>query len=142
VANAAMPRMGEKLIEMGAINDDHLKLALRKQKIDHILLGKTLIDLNFVDEETISSLLATKSTANYLDIHTVDFDTDAIALIPMSMAAQHTMIPFKADRNIEIRVSTLRSIYGERVVMRLLDKDDISADMGACKFPRPMFSST
>jgi len=103
VANAAESRMGEKLIEMGAITADHLKLALRKQKIDRILLGKTLIDLNFVDEETISSLLATKSTANYLDIHTVDFDTDAIALIPMSMAAQYTMIPFKADdRTISI----------------------------------------
>jgi len=84
--------MGEKLIAMGAITDDHLKLALRKQKIDHILLGKTLIDLNFVDEETISSLLATKSTANYLDIHTVDFDADAIALIPMSIGIQAAWI--------------------------------------------------
>jgi len=65
VAKAA-PRMGEKLIQMGAITDEHLKLALRKQKIDHILLGKTLVDLDFVDEEVISSLLATKNTVNYL----------------------------------------------------------------------------
>ncbi|HLD28824.1 MAG TPA: ATPase, T2SS/T4P/T4SS family, partial [bacterium] len=41
------------------------------------------------------------------------------------------------DKKIDIRVSTLRTIYGEKIVMRILDRSSVSLDLSDLGFSEP-----
>ena len=51
-------RMGDRLVALGIITEDQLNVALQEKKISGRLLGEVLVDLSFIDEETLSAVLA------------------------------------------------------------------------------------
>ena len=51
-------RMGDLLIQHDVISQQQLEFALQEQKLSGAKLGRTLIDLQFVDEDRMLELLS------------------------------------------------------------------------------------
>lgn len=86
-------RIGERLVAMGVITEDQLNVALQEKKTSGKLLGTIMVELGFLDENTLAAFLAGRSGGDVFDPKTTIADGDALALIDKSLAARHQMLP-------------------------------------------------
>ena len=69
MAQAQQPiRLGDWLLDRGLVNQTQLDLALREQKRKGKLLGEALVELGFVNQETLSQFLAQKTQTESVDL--------------------------------------------------------------------------
>lgn len=123
----ALPkRLGERLLEQGLITPEQLRIALELQKRTSKLLGEILIDLGFVEESVISSLLSRDLGATYLaSLEGVSVDPEALKLVPKQWALGRKVLPLSleeqeitvamADPFDVVAVDELRRMTGKRV---------------------------
>ena len=97
-------RIGERLVEMGAISKDQLNVALQEKKITGKMLGTTLVDLGFLDEATLSDLLAQDAGFEVFDPKGYIVDSEALALLEKNIAAKHQILPIAIDGD-DVRVA-------------------------------------
>jgi len=90
-------RLGDRLIEVGLIDENCLKLALRKQKREGIKLGEALVELGFIEEDAITNILASDIDAEFVNILDVDIDPEAVEAIPVELAKRLHIMPFAKD---------------------------------------------
>jgi len=86
-------RIGEILLERGAINPKQLEKALAHQRDHGGLLGQILIDLGYVTEEEIALALTAQYGFPYLPLDNYDIDDGIMQLIPEPVARQYVLIP-------------------------------------------------
>ncbi len=116
-------RMGDVLIEMGIITSDQLNVALQEQEISGKLLGEALVDLDFIDEETLTIVLAKTAGFDVFDPKKTIFDGDALELLSKADALKLKMLPI--------------SLSGEELSVALVDPYDvINLDTLRRKIPR------
>lgn len=70
-------RLGDLLIEKGAITERQLEDALKEQKTNRMRLGKLLVSLGYVDEKQLLQLLAEQLQIEYIDLVRFKINTDA-----------------------------------------------------------------
>ncbi|MDX8402152.1 MAG: GspE/PulE family protein [Mariprofundaceae bacterium] len=97
-------RLGERLIQLGLIDEECLKLALRKQRKDGGLLGEALVALGFIDEEVLVKVLATDVDAEFVNILDVDVDPEALAKVPVAFARRWRLMPYAIESG-QLRVA-------------------------------------
>ncbi|TQV71990.1 MSHA biogenesis protein MshE [Aliikangiella marina] len=71
-------RLGDLLIEKGAITEKQLDDALKEQKTNRQRLGKLLVSLGYVDEKQLLTLLAQQLQIEYIDLVRFKINTEAI----------------------------------------------------------------
>jgi type IV pilus assembly protein PilB len=106
-------RIGDRLVDMGLITNDQLNVALQEKKISGKMLGEVMVDLGFIDEETLSAFLAESSGFELFDPQNTIFDGDALALIEKDQAVKHQLLPV--------------SIKGDELKVAMADPYDIVA---------------
>ncbi|MEW5733299.1 MAG: ATPase, T2SS/T4P/T4SS family [Thermodesulfobacteriota bacterium] len=97
-AAAGKPRafkLGEYLLQAGLIDSDTLGKALALQKKNGKKLGETLIEMQVADEAIVARYLARQLKIPFVRLDGVRINPDIIKLIPVSVAARHTLIPVK-----------------------------------------------
>lgn len=104
-------RIGDRLVEMGIITQDQLNVALQEQKISGKMLGEALIELAFVDEETLTIVLAQTAGFEVFDPKSTVFDGDALALLSKEDALRLKMLPV--------------SLTGQQLSIALVDPYDV-----------------
>src|SRR5690606_4363220 len=82
----AKGRIGDRLVAMGIITEDQLNVALQEKKISGKMLGAVLVDLGFIDEETLTAFLAESSGFEVFDPKHTIVDGDALALLEKPIA--------------------------------------------------------
>ena len=88
-------RLGELLIERGVITPEQLEVALKKQKEQGGLLGSILLELGFIDEETVFlPIVAGQQDVEYINLKEQQISAEAIAKIPAKFATFYRIIPF------------------------------------------------
>lgn len=90
-------RLGDKLIELGLITQDQLRIALQEQKSTGKPLGEALLALGFVTEDAMRSALADNLGEEAISLKGIVADPSALALIPKPMAKRHTLFPVSLD---------------------------------------------
>ena len=95
---ATLPRIGDLLVEAGAITRDQLADALAHQRQHGGRLGTNLVELGFIDEKTVASLLARQlsipsATAAQLE----RCDSFALKLVPAGVADRLRAVPVRED---------------------------------------------
>ncbi|WP_296487898.1 GspE/PulE family protein [Rhodoferax sp.] len=90
-------RLGDKLVELGLITQDQLRIALQEQKSTGKQLGEALLVLGFVTEDDMRSALADKLGEQAISLKGIVADPSALALIPKTMAKRHALFPVSLD---------------------------------------------
>jgi type IV pilus assembly protein PilB len=85
-------RIGEVLLERGAIDRAKLEQALAHQKEHGGLMGQVLIKLGFVTEEEVALALTAQYGFPYLPLDNYEIDSGLTDVIPETTARQHCLI--------------------------------------------------
>ncbi|MCH5271241.1 MAG: Flp pilus assembly complex ATPase component TadA [Lachnospiraceae bacterium] len=86
-------RLGEALVESGAITDAQLEQALEMQKGSGRKLGETLVDENMVTEEVIASVLSRQLGYAYSDLQNITITPDIQDLVSASVLKKNQVLP-------------------------------------------------
>ena len=86
-------RIGEQLVAMGLITEDQLNVAIQEKKFSGKMLGAILVELGFIDEETLTSFLAESSGHEVFDPKATIFDGQALETLPKEEAIKHQILP-------------------------------------------------
>lgn len=93
-------RLGEVLMDAGAITEKQLEEGLEKSKERGTLLGETLIDIGYIDEKTLYQGLEFLFHVPFIDLTETPIDKMASSLITEKLAKKYTVIPIKAEDNV------------------------------------------
>ncbi|MDF1561663.1 MAG: hypothetical protein P1V51_01395 [Deltaproteobacteria bacterium] len=99
-------RLGEMLVEAGGLSQPQLEEALKAQLIYGGKLGTILIELGFVNQEFLTSLLARQSGLPPAPIDSLeDVSPQILKLVPRELAERYTLIPFfKEKRRLHVAI--------------------------------------
>lgn len=87
-------KLGDLLVETGAITQEQLERALKKQKKTNLKLGETLVDEGIISEDDIAVALSRQLNLEIVDLQTTNIDPKVATLVPVSILKKYTMIPF------------------------------------------------
>ncbi|MFT5593877.1 MAG: MSHA biogenesis protein MshE [Oceanicoccus sp.] len=85
-------RVGDVLIEKGIITHEQLMMALDEQKRSGRKFGRTVIDLGFVNEDTLLLELSAHFAMPFIDISRFQFDSKVTRRLPESIARRYRAI--------------------------------------------------
>jgi len=90
-------RIGDLLVSQQMISEDQLQKALEEQKISGRKLGNTLVDLGYVEENALLSLLSEQLQIPFVELRQFRFDQDLIRSLPETSARRYRVIPLRDD---------------------------------------------
>jgi len=136
VLRASKKRIGEILVEMGALTDEQVQEALGKQKETRKRLGQILVEDTLVTELQLAQALATKFGIQFLDLTSLHIDMQAAGLISEKLCRRYGIIPvrFIDDGTIEVAmidpanvlaIDDLRIMTGLDVIPAMATEEDI-----------------
>ena len=86
-------RLGDILVETNAISETQLQLAVDHHRRTGLRLGDALLQLAFVDEETLKHALCTQLDVAFVDLDRFFIDRTLMSLVPKTYATQHRVLP-------------------------------------------------
>jgi len=87
------PKLGELLVQAGAIDDAQLKSALGEQRQWGRPLGMTLVRMGFLDEETLIETLASQLKLPVVKLGGKQVNPEVLERVPIDLAEKHRCIP-------------------------------------------------
>ena len=90
-------RLGELLIEAGAIDETHLKTALAEQRKWGGKLGRVLVDMGFIDEVSMGQVLAQQLHLEVIDLDTANLSPRVVDHLRLDLAERYGVFPVKYD---------------------------------------------
>jgi len=99
-------RIGEQLMEMGALSRDQLHIALHEQTTKPAMLGATLVRLGFISQDTLAVVLAAQAGVEPVDLAQAILDPTLLRRLPKKAAARCLAIPLRLTaRKLEIAMA-------------------------------------
>lgn len=96
-------RIGELLVESGAITVEQLKSALDKQQSSGQRLGQVLVSLGMITEDKLIQITAQKLDIPHVNLDDMIIDREVVSLISAEMAKKHLLIPiFKIGKVLTV----------------------------------------
>lgn len=92
-------RLGEMLVDVGAISEDQLKEALAGQKETGERLGTYLVTHNYITEDQLIRILQMQLGIDFIDLNKVKIDPALVSLVPRNLAKQYRVVPVKLDKD-------------------------------------------
>ncbi len=92
-------RIGDLLIEQGLITQQQLEIALTEQKTTGQKLGRTLIDLGYIDEKDISNILSSQFNIPYVNLSHYKFNPELVRLLPETYARRYRAIVLAKNKD-------------------------------------------
>lgn len=93
----ALKRIGELLLDRGAINREQLKAGLDTQQRTRQRLGVTLIQMGAISEVQLAQVLAQSLGLGTVDLFQVQVDWSAVHLLRAHFCENHELFPFAID---------------------------------------------
>jgi len=95
---ARKPELGQLLVEDGLITPAQLQEAVHNQVIFGGRLGSNLLELGYIDEETLARYLARQHKVKTLRLEDISRIQPGLnKLIPKKLAEKHQVVPFRLD---------------------------------------------
>lgn len=89
----AHKRLGELLLESGAITQGQLDEAIKKQQAEGGFIGQILLQLGYVTQETIASYLVKQCKIPHLSLLDYDIGPDVAGLVPEEVCHKYHLLP-------------------------------------------------
>ncbi len=92
-------RLGDILINNGAITQEQLDKALALQKSRHERLGTILIDEGIINEQLLIETLEVQLGIDFIDLSKVRIPIELASLVPRSIARRHGVVPVRLNKD-------------------------------------------
>jgi type IV pilus assembly protein PilB len=93
-------KLGQILVQSGALTEEHLQEALEKQKGTHKRLGEILLENGYISEMEMIRSLEQQMSIPYIDLSYVKIDETLSNVIPESFARGSMLVPVKRTGNL------------------------------------------
>ncbi len=93
-------RVGECLLRNGNITEDQLQIALHEQSRSGKMLGTILVELGFLDDDTLAQILAERTGYPSIDLKNTLLDVTLLQEFPREIAEQCRAIPVRSDGEV------------------------------------------
>lgn len=114
--------LGQILLERNLIAEDQLRIALEEHQRTGKFLGRTLVDLHFIDEKILRKVLSIQSGIDTINLKDYKINLEIIRKMPAALAKIYHTIPLKLENEtLTIAVSDALNISAH---------DDISFILG------------
>jgi len=101
-------RIGDRLVEAGIITEGQLKVALQEKKLSGKMLGEVMVELGFIDENTLTAFLAQSSGFDVFDPRSTIVDGAALEMIEKAVAVKLGVLPVsfsEADNTLRVAMA-------------------------------------
>ncbi len=116
-------RIGDLLVAQQIISQDQLESALKAQKSTGLKLGRQLIDLEYVEENTLLSLLSKQLEIPFVELKNFRFDPDLVQTLPENLARRYRVMILKEDGDgVLLGMSDPTDIFGLDDLQRVIPK--------------------
>jgi type IV pilus assembly protein PilB len=92
-------QLGELLLARGLITEEQLEMARHQASQRGRSLGRIVIEMGFVTEAGLVSILAEQLGLEFIDLTEAQIDASAMALVPEATARRHNCIPVHFDED-------------------------------------------
>ena len=90
-------RIGDVLVAAGAITEEQLQEGLAKQKETGRKLGNALVDLGFISNDMLITVLTTQLGIDYIELKGAKIEEKVIHMGPENMVTKYQAIPIEID---------------------------------------------
>lgn len=90
-------RKGDVVVAAGAITEEQLQEGLAKQKETGRKLGNALVDLGFISNDMLITVLTTQLGIDYIELKGAKIEDKVIHMVPESMVTKYQAIPIEVD---------------------------------------------
>jgi hypothetical protein len=90
----ARKKLGEMLVDAGAITEQGLRMALNEQRRWGGPLGRILVDMKAVSESELVASLSAQLQMPAVDLDKMEIHPTVLELVPGDLAERHNIIPF------------------------------------------------
>jgi len=120
--------LGEILYKAGAVEKQALISAIRTSKTSNKRLGQVLLELDLIDEETLTKAIAKQFGAEYINMDHLSIPPETIKLIPVDLIKRHNILP------LEMNNGKLKLIISDPLDLDTLDtiRFRINAELDYC----------
>ncbi len=137
-------KIGEAFIKAGLINENNLKIALKKQEKNHARLGDIIIQEGWVSADRIGPVLAEYFQIPYIDLKKIykDINPETLKALPEDLAHRFHVIPIELKGNVLtvviadpldlMAMDTLRIKTGFKIRCVLAPEKEISEALEYC----------
>lgn len=116
-------RIGDILVAQQIISQEQLSKALAEQKKTGYKLGRQLVSMGYVEENTLLSLLSKQLDYPFIELSQYRFDRDLIQTLPETVARRYRVILLKEDSDgVLLGMSDPTDIFGLDELQSILNK--------------------
>ncbi len=92
-------RIGDLLVEAGAITEDELMEAIAYQKENGGKLGNIIMELGFISQDLLITVLTTQMGIDYIELKACKLDEEILKLVPENLINKYKVVPIGFDEN-------------------------------------------
>ena len=92
-------RLGDILVNNGAITQDQLNRALEIQKTKHERLGTILIEEGIINEQLLIETLEMQLGIDFIDLSNIRIPVELASIVPKSIARRHGVVPVRLNKD-------------------------------------------
>ncbi|MEO3945472.1 ATPase, T2SS/T4P/T4SS family [Gorillibacterium sp. CAU 1737] len=128
-------RIGDLLLEAGAITEEQLGQALVQQKEMKMRLGDVLITGGYITQQQFIEVLEFQLGIPHVQIYRQKIEQRVVQLIPQKVAEQHSVLPLRVDGNKLVlamadpldyfAIDEIRILTGMRVEPVIASKEEL-----------------
>ena len=116
-------RIGDLLVAQQLISQDQLEQALSAQKSTGRKLGRQLVDMGFVDENDLLTLLSEQLNIPFVELKQFRFDRDLVQTLPESLARRYRVMILSEDADgVLLGMSDPTDIFGLDDLQEVINK--------------------
>lgn len=116
-------RIGDILVAQQIISQQQLETALAEQKKTGYKLGRQLVALGFVDENTLLNFLSKQLNYPFVDLAHFRFEREVVQILPEAIARRYRVIVLKEDKDgYLLGMSDPTDIFGLDDIKKILKK--------------------
>jgi type IV pilus assembly protein PilB len=133
--------LGHRLVDMGALTEKSLKEALKEQNRNGRLLGKILLEGEYVTREQLAKALCLQHKLEYARLEDTPSEPEALDAVPESVALKNRIIPVTlegdkltvliADPQVRSRLADVGVMLGKRLHPILTAVEDLDEEVKA-----------
>ncbi|HTF98466.1 MAG TPA: GspE/PulE family protein [Cellvibrio sp.] len=117
-------RIGDLLVEKKMISESQLQHALQEQKLTGRKLGATLVELGYVEENALLSLLSAQLDIPFVELKQFRFDRDLVQKLPETSARRYRVMLLREDFDgLLLGMADPTDIFGLDELQRILQKN-------------------